>query len=121
MACLLLVDDNTDFRTVFQRKFTELGYKVITAPDGVRGLQAVLDTPVDLAVLDLKMAYRNGLETLRLIRSVKPETRVIILSALVDDAAEQEARALGVSVILHKPIGIKDLAESIRQALAEAP
>lgn len=117
MPRLLLVDDNPDFRTVFQRKFAALGYEVLTAPDGVRGLQLVLDRAVDLVVLDLRMEYRSGLETLRLIRSVRPAVRVIILSALIDADTQAEARALGVRAVLLKPIGIKDLAAEVRQAL----
>lgn len=117
MPRLLLIDDNPDFRAVFQRKFAALGYDVATAADGVRGLQLVLDLPVDLVVLDLRMEYRDGLETLRLIRSVQPAARVIILSALIDAAAQAEAQALGVRDILLKPIGIKDLAAAVRQAL----
>jgi DNA-binding response OmpR family regulator len=117
MPTLLLIDDNPDFRTVFQRKFSEMGYRVITAPDGVRGFQAVMDVPVDLIVLDLNMAYRGGLETLRLIRSVRANVRVIVLSALVDETSQIELQKLGVSEVLLKPLGIKTLAETIRQAL----
>lgn len=121
MPRLLLIDDNPDFRTVFQRKFTALGYAVTTAPDGVRGLQLALDRPPDLVVLDLRMEYRDGLETLRLIRSVQAATPVIILSALVDERAQAEAHALNVAAVLLKPIGIKDLAAAIRQVLEAQP
>lgn len=117
MTCLLLVDDNADFRVVFQRKFVELGYRVLAAPDGVRGLQAVLDEPVDLIVLDLRMPYRDGLETLRLIRSVRPAVPVVILSALVEPGTEAQVRELGVAEVLLKPISIRDLAGVIQRAL----
>lgn len=120
MSTLLLVEDNTDFRTVFQRRFEQLGYKVLTAPDGVRGLQVVMDTPLDLIVLDLNLPYRGGLETLRLIRSIRPNLKVMIVTAVMDDLAQVEARRLGVAEIVFKPVGINDLAAAVSQALGQA-
>lgn len=118
MAKLLLIDDSTDFRTVFERKFTELGHQVVTAGDGVRGLQVVMTAPLDLVLLDLNMPHRGGLETLRLIRSTQPKTRVMIISALVDDAARAEARTLGVVDIILKPVGMKELITAVDTVLA---
>ena len=120
MSSLLLVEDNADFRTVFQRRFEQLGYHVLTAPDGIRGLQVVMDFPLDLIILDLNIPYRDGLETLRLIRSVKPGMRVMIVTAVMEDAAQAEARKLGVSEIIFKPVGIKDLAAAVSRALGQA-
>lgn len=120
MSTLLMVEDNTDFRTVFQRRFEQMGYKVLTAPDGVRGLQVVMDTPLDLIVLDLSMPYRDGLETLRLIRTVKPNLKVMIVTAMMDDPAQVEARRLGVTEIIFKPVGINDLAAAVGRALGQA-
>lgn len=119
MSTLLLVEDNTDFRTVLQRRFEQMGYQVLTAPDGVRGLQVVMDSAPDLILLDLNMPYRDGLETLRLIRSVKPEMKVMILTAVMDDPAQAEARKLGVTDILFKPVSIQDLAAAVRRALGQ--
>ena len=120
MSTLLIVEDNADFRTVFQRRFEQLGYHVLTAPDGVRGLQVVMDAPLDLIILDLNMPYRDGLETLRLIRSVKPKMKVMIVTAVMEEAEQVEARKLGVYEIVFKPVGIKDLAAAVSRALGQA-
>ncbi len=118
MARLLLIDDSADFRTIFERKFTELGHEVLTAGDGVRGLQVVMSAPVDLVLLDLNMPHRGGLETLRLIHSLQSPARVMIITALIDDAARAEARALGVTNILLKPVSMKDLVAAVAGVLA---
>lgn len=120
MSTLLIVEDNADFRTVFQRRFEQLGYRVLTAPDGVRGLQVAMDAPLDLVILDVNMPYRSGLDTLRLIRSVKPDLRVMIVTAVMDEPVEVEARKLGVSEIIFKPVGIQDLAAAVSRALGQA-
>jgi CheY-like chemotaxis protein len=116
---ILLVDDNADFRIIFQRKFTDLGYEVLTAPDGVRGLQLVLNASPDLVLLDMSMPHRGGLETLRLIRSVQPQAKVILLTGYIEDDARLEAQELGVSDVILKPVSIKDLAQSIEAVLHE--
>jgi DNA-binding response OmpR family regulator len=119
MPSLLLIEDDADFRTIFQKRFEQLGYKVLAAPDGVRGFQVTLDAPLDLVVLDLKMPYRDGLETLRLIRSVKPDMKVLIVTAVMDDPMQAEARRLGVADIVFKPVGLKDLAAAVSRALGQ--
>ena len=119
MSTLLLIEDNTDFRTVLQRRFEQMGYQVLAAPDGVRGLQVVMDASPDLTLLDLNMPYRDGLETLRLIRSVKPDMKVMIVTAVMDDPAQAEARKLGVADILFKPVSIQDLAAAVSRALGQ--
>lgn len=117
MHTVLLVDDNADFRLVFQRKFADLGYQVVTVGDGVRGLQVVMEQPIDVILLDWNLPHRNGLETLRLIRSITKEMPVVIITAFIDDAAIEDARRLGVSDILYKPMGIKTLAHTVRKVL----
>lgn len=117
MHSVLLVDDNADFRLVFQRKFADLGYQVLTVGDGVRGLQVVMEQPVDVILLDWNLPHRNGLETLRLIRSMNTEVPVVIITALIDDTAIEDAHRLGISDILYKPMGIKTLAHTVRKVL----
>ncbi|MBI3361146.1 MAG: response regulator [Chloroflexi bacterium] len=119
MSKILLIDDETDFRDVLQREFADLGYQALVAPDGVRGLQMVMDAPIDVVVLDLNMPHRDGMETLRLIRAVKPEARVIVLTALMDDAAQVEARQLGVTDIMFKPVSSTH--SSLPRRSAKAP
>jgi len=120
MAKLLLIDDSTDLRTLLELKFAELGHHVLTAADGVRGLQMVLNHPLDLVLLDLNMPHRDGLETLRLIHSTQPRLKVLIITALIDDAGRAEAQALGVAGILLKPVSFKELSAVVTAAL-EAP
>ena len=90
---------------------------MLTAGDGVRGLQVVMNSPVDLVLLDLNMPHRGGLETLRLIRSLTIQSRVMIITALLDDAARIEAQQLGVKDFLLKPVSVKNLVAAVEAAL----
>jgi len=121
MTTILLVDDDADFRTVLDQELTDQGYQVIGAPNGVWGFQTVLDMDVDVVLLDWNMPHRSGLETLRLIRTVKPDAKVIVVTALMDDASRNAARQLGISEVIFKPISIKDLLAAVQRALGEGP
>lgn len=120
MPKILLIDDDADFRSIFQRKFTELGNEVLTAPDGVRGLQVVMDATPDLVLLDLNMPHRGGIETLGLIRSVSLEVPVIILTGLLDEGAQAQIKAWAVKEVVFKPVRIKDLVIAVQKALGMA-
>jgi two-component system, OmpR family, KDP operon response regulator KdpE len=118
MTKILLVDDDPDFRTILKKSLTAKGYEVITAGDGVRGLQAVMDLPLDLILLDLHMPHRDGLETLRLIRAVQAQAKIMILTGYVSEAEQVEARKWGVSDVMLKPITMKLLIDTIGERLA---
>ena len=117
MTKILIVDDEVDFRTVLKQVLTDQGYEVFVAADGVRGLQMVMDMQLDLLLLDLRMPHRDGLETLRLIRAVQPETKIIILTALMSETEQAEARQLNVIDIVFKPMSVKALIEKVGQVL----
>ena len=117
MTKILIIDDEADFRTVLKQVLADQGYEVVMAPDGVRGLQMVMDMQIDLLLLDLRMPHRDGLETLRLIRAVQPETKIIMLTALMNETEQAEARQLGVKDIVFKPVSVKVLIEKVGQVL----
>ena len=117
MLKILLIDDETDFRNVLKREFTGLGYEVLTAADGIHGLQVVLDNAIDLILLDMNMPVRDGMETLRLIRAVNPKVGIIIITALLGDMAQAEAHSLDVIDILFKPVSITNLIELVQRTL----
>jgi len=118
MTKILLVDDDPDFRAILKKSLTSKGYEVVTAGDGVRGLQAVMDLPLDLILLDLHMPHRDGLETLRLIRAVQAQAKIMILTGYMSEAEQTEARKWGVSDVMLKPISMKLLIDTISERLA---
>ncbi len=118
MTKILLVDDDPDFRAILKKTLTAKGYEVVTAGDGVRGLQAVMDVPLDLILLDLHMPHRDGLETLRLIRAVQAQSKIMILTGYMSEAEQVEARKWGVSDVMLKPISMKLLIDTIGERLA---
>jgi CheY-like chemotaxis protein len=117
MPRILVIDDDLELRLVLKDALMHEGYEVVAAPDGVRGLQLVMEHPADLILLDVAMPNRDGLETLRLIRSVEPEVKVIIISAALTEQQQAEARRWQVAGFIAKPIGAETLLNTIANVL----
>jgi DNA-binding NarL/FixJ family response regulator len=116
---VLIVDDHPMMRQgLAQLIDNELDLKVVAEADtGGQGLDIVVAQKLDLAVLDISLPDRNGLELVKDIRSLKPELPVLIVS-MHDEAlyAERVLRA-GARGYIMKQEGGKKLLQAIRQVL----
>jgi len=108
MAFVLVIDDDPVFREIARTMLLDGGHEVAVAEDGVQALKAIEARPPDLAVLDMLMPNRDGIETLGDLRRRWPSVKVIMVSAgarLLDaDALLGAARALGADATLGKPL-----------------
>ncbi|CAN5854852.1 hypothetical protein BH20PSE1_BH20PSE1_19240 [soil metagenome] len=102
---LLVVDDNETNRDMLSRRLRHQGYRVSTAEDGRRALQAVRDQPVDLVLLDVLMPEMDGYETLQQLKADQNlrDIPVIMISAL--DEIQSVVRCIehGAEDYLPKP------------------
>jgi DNA-binding NarL/FixJ family response regulator len=116
---VLIVDDHPMMRQgLAQLIDNEPDLKVVAEADtGGEGLDIVVAQKLDLAVLDISLPDKNGLELIKDIRSVKPELPVLIMS-MHDEAlyAERVLRA-GARGYIMKQEGGKKLLQAIRQVL----
>jgi CheY-like chemotaxis protein len=122
MAFVLVVDDDPVFREIAREILIEGGHEVATAEDGVKALKAVEARPPDLAVVDMLMPNRDGIETLGDLRRRWPEVKVIIVSGgarLLDRGPLlNSARGLGADATLGKPLDRLMFLDTVRQVLA---
>lgn len=116
---VMIVDDHPMMRQgLAQLIDNEPDLKVVAEADtGGQGLDIVVKEKLDLAVLDISLPDRNGLELIKDIRSVKPELPILIVS-MHDEAlyAERVLRA-GARGYIMKQEGGKKLLQAIRQVL----
>ena len=119
---ILVVDDEPHIRRVLEVALNSKGFHVITAPNGIEGLQEIKQDHVDLVILDLMMQVAGGLETLSKIRAnpLHSETPVIILSGKGQDADRKYALAGGAKDFLTKPFSPKKLIARIEEILRDA-
>jgi two-component system, response regulator, stage 0 sporulation protein F len=81
LKSLLVVDDDTSVRKLYEAEFSEEGYTVDAAPGGAEALRKLEVTDYDLVILDIKMPEMDGLETLGEIMKSKRNVAVVINSA----------------------------------------
>lgn len=113
MSRIVLVDDEEEILAMLKDYLEFKGHSVKTASRGSEGLRLILQTPPDLAILDLRMPEITGLEVLKQIKLSQPQIRVVILTGQLDEESEAEALDLGASLCLHKPLALEELDRAI--------
>ncbi|MCK5174514.1 MAG: response regulator, partial [Planctomycetes bacterium] len=78
---ILLADDEETFRETLTRFLQEEGMLVVPVEDGSAAIEAVDSEVFDVAILDIQMPGANGIKVLKHIMKVRPETRVIMITA----------------------------------------
>jgi len=95
MKRVLIVDDQPAFRTRLREMLTRAGLEVVAEAGGIPEAEAALTTvEADLGVVDVMMPGINGLEGTARLKKLKPELRIILISALADHPADLRAAAL---------------------------
>jgi two-component system, response regulator, stage 0 sporulation protein F len=102
-ARILLVDDEPQFREMLAEYLTGENFAVLEAANGEEALPHVTSWCPDLVLLDLMMPGMGGLETLRRIKIVRPETCVIMVTAVNDLDVARSALAAGAADYVTKP------------------
>jgi len=102
-ARVLLVDDEPQFREMLAEYLGGEGFEVLEAGSGEEALPQVASARPDIVLLDLMMNGIGGLETLRRIRSMRPETCVIMVTAVDDLDVARSALAAGAADYVTKP------------------
>src|SRR5690348_9243767 len=113
---ILVVDDDAAIRQLLPRLLAEEGYLVKTAPNGAAAIE-VLDSSVDLVLLDLTMPVKDGWETFELMSCKFPGLPVILITARTNQFFS--ALVTGVDALLEKPLDFVKLFDTIRALLAE--
>ncbi len=92
-------------------------YEVITVNSGVRALKYLEQAKPDLILLDIQMAQKNGIETLREIRAMenRADIPVIMLTGVEDKDFVLESAKLGICDYILKPFHSNDLLKRIHR------
>jgi CheY-like chemotaxis protein len=116
---ILVVDDEPDTCQNLADIFTDLGYRVDTAPDGPAALELVRKTPYAVALLDFKMPGMDGLELYREIKRLRAGTVAIIVSAYTTPATREAALGAGAWRVLSKPVDLPRLLGLVDEAVGQ--
>ena len=105
---VLLVEDNEAIRELLAGVLRRAGHEVLTASDGVEGLEQFHLQQPDLLVTDLNMPRMNGYELCHHVREISAVPTVLMTAAILDDRGIDPISG-GVDAFLSKPFGSSEL------------
>ena len=113
---ILIVDDDPGHLTALRTITRSWGYSVETADDGARAVELVKSDPVDLVLMDVRMAHMSGIEALEKITAYNPSIPVIIMTAYSSVESAVEALKSGAYDYLIKPLDFEVLKLTLERA-----
>ncbi|MBI3352121.1 MAG: sigma-54-dependent Fis family transcriptional regulator [Nitrospirae bacterium] len=117
MAKILIVDDEKSMREFLQIVLTKEGYHVVTASDGEEAIELIGKDIFDLVISDLKMPKASGLDVLKAVKEVSPDSIVLMITAFATTETAIEAMKQGAYNYLIKPFKIEEVKLIIKNAL----
>jgi DNA-binding response OmpR family regulator len=120
---ILVVDDDPALLRSLRLILELDGFTVITAENGVRGLQAFRNLDPAVVLIDIMMPKLDGIETVRQMRRERPGAKVIVMSGsarLGDLDFAAAARELGAVAALEKPFDPAALTSLLRDLIRQA-
>jgi len=117
MADILVVDDDRGMREFLEIMLTQEGYEVTCSSEGRDALNLCRKQAFDLVITDLKMPKVDGIDFLKGVKDVSPETMVILITAYASGETAVTAMQEGAYDYLEKNFDIEDLKGVVRDAL----
>lgn len=114
MANVLVVDDDPEIRDAVRQLLENRGHSVVEAGNGEAGLRQLANSQIDVVLIDILMPNKEGLETIREIRSIQPDKRIVAMSGYGSkDLYLPTAIRFGADVFLTKPFQPAELLAAI--------
>lgn len=114
---ILLVDDDETVRAVGKQMLERLGFTVLVAEDGLKGVGAFRQQPddIDCVLLDLMMPHMNGDEAYREMRRIRPDVSAILSSGYSEKEVTQRFAGKGLAGFIQKPYTLAALREKLQK------
>ncbi|MEE9911267.1 MAG: sigma-54 dependent transcriptional regulator [Deltaproteobacteria bacterium] len=115
---LLIVDDDSSMRMALYESLSSCGYDVETAENGADALVKFKSGQFAGVVTDMRMPKMSGMDVLRGVKRISPETPVILITAYGTVNTAVEAMKEGASEFIMKPFSLDDLEFAVKNVLA---
>ena len=119
MEKILIVDDDVQVTSLFEKYLSSVGYETTSVNDSSKAIQVALSINPDLFILDLMMPEPDGFKLCRLLRTFPnfTYTPILIVTALDDSDSKVVAFGAGADDYLTKPFHIDELSQRIKALL----
>ena len=116
---LLIVDDEKDIREWAAKFFRKRKIEVLTASNGEEAIEIVGREKPTAMLLDITMEGIDGIETLRRIREVDKDIKVVMVTGSEDKEARNQTKELGAYDYIHKPLKMSELENVVLKIFKE--
>ncbi len=120
MPRILIVEDEPNMVSGLRDNFEFEGYEVITATDGVAGLQRAISDAPDLVLLDVMMPRMSGLDVCKQLKAKRPSVPIIMLTARGQELDKVVGLELGADDYVTKPFSIRELLARVKAVMRRA-
>lgn len=116
---ILVVDDEPAIRQITQTTLEAYSYQVLTASDGIEALAlyAQHKDEISVVLMDMMMPTMDGPTTIRTMRKIQPQVKIVAVSGLVFNEKLAQVRRFGIQTFLYKPYTTKELLKMIDDVL----
>jgi PAS domain S-box-containing protein len=116
MSKILVIDDEESIRLLLKVSLKHKGYDVLLAEDGEAGVKAFEEFGPAIVITDIKMPGMDGIEVLKKVKKIDPDTRIIVITGHGEMASAIEALQLEASDFINKPITDDALTVALKRA-----
>jgi two-component system chemotaxis response regulator CheY len=117
MAKILIVDDAEFLRVRISKMLIGDGFEVIEADNGAKAVEVYTAQKPDMVLMDITMPEMDGLSALKKIRSIDPQAKVVMLTALGQESVVLEAIKSGARDFVVKPFERERVLNAINKIL----
>jgi DNA-binding response OmpR family regulator len=117
---ILIVEDEPDMVLGLKDNFEFEGYEVVTASDGLAGLERARAMKPDLLVLDIMLPKLSGLEVCKILRGEGYDKPILMLTARGQEIDKVVGLELGADDYVTKPFSVRELLARVRAILRRA-
>jgi YesN/AraC family two-component response regulator len=115
MSTILIIDDELPTLQMLSLYLEACGHNVLTAENETQGLEIFKREQPPIVLTDIKMPGRDGLDVLRQIKSLSPQTEVVVITGHGDKALAQQALELKARAFFNKPLDTEALDRAIKE------
>jgi len=111
---ILIIEDDPGIRLVLQDSLSSQGYRVITAADGLEGLEKALGSKPDLIILDVMLPKLDGFEVCKRVRKEGLTSPIMMLTVRDEELDKVLGLEVGADDYVTKPFSLKEVSARIR-------
>ena len=122
MRRILIIDDDHHILLMVKKMLERAGFEVDLASNGNEGLELFKKTPVDLVITDIIMPEKEGLETIREMKRLRSDLKIIAMSGggkISADNYLNTAKIFGASRVMAKPFSQKQMVSAVQDLLGD--